>query len=212
MVTTPAKPKIETRPAGSPLELAVPIKLKLPADWDPTDEALIELSRINQPWDFEVTADRELVFVSPERPGSSERGADLIAQIRMWCIHDAGGHVFGPQLGVRREDGSMRMPDVAWMSDLRWGDRELDQGGLLDASPELIVEVVSATDSAEYQQEKMVEWMGHGASLGWLIDPSQATVRIYRPDAEPELLQRPDTLNGEDVCDGLEVSLERVWK
>ena len=106
----------------------------------------------------------------------------------------------------------MRMPDVAWMSDERWGDRELDQEGLLNASPELIIEVVSATDSFRQQQEKMDEWMRHGALLGWLIDPFRATVHIYRPDSAPELLQRPDTLTGEDVCAGLEVSLERIWK
>lgn len=212
MVTTPAKPTIETRAAASPSASAAPIMLKLPADWDPTDEALIELSRINHPWDFELTADRELVFVSPEGPESSERGAELIAQIRMWCVQDAGGHVFGPQLGVRREDGSMRMPDVAWMSDERWDNRETDQGLLLSASPELITEVVSATDSLEQQQEKMNEWIRHGALLGWLIDPFRDAVHIYRPDSEPELLERPETLSGEDVCEGLEVSLDRVWK
>ena len=192
-------------------ELAASMTLKLPDCWELTDEALIELSRLNEPWDFELTADRELVFVSPERPGSSTRGIRLAAQIDTWSA-DAGGHVFGPHLGVRHDDGSLRMPDAAWISDGRWGDRDMDQQGLLDACPELIVEVVSATDVPANQEAKMVEWMRNGALLGWLIDPFREIVLIFRPDAEPEQLQRPATLSGEDVCVGLEVPLDRIWK
>ena len=48
--------------------------------------------------------------------------------------------------------------------------------------------------------------------LGWLIDPFRNVVLVYRPDAEPEQLVRPASLSGEDVCEGLEVSLERIWK
>ena len=212
MVTTPAKPEAVAQPIRDPYEPPVPIRLKLPTDWKPTDEALIELSRLNEPWDFELTADRELVFVSPERPGSSARGIRLAAQIDDWSSSTAGGHVFGPQLGVRNDDGSMRMPDAAWISDARWGDRDLDQKELLDVCPELIVEIVSATDIPADQEEKMAEWIGKGALLGWLIDPFRDLVIIYRPDAEPERLQRPNTLSGESVCEGLEVSLERIWK
>ena len=212
MVTTPAKPEAIAQPIHDPYEPPVPIRLKLPTDWKPTDEALIELSRLNEPWDFELTAGRELVFVSPERPGSSARGIRLASQIDDWSASTTGGHVFGPQLGVRNDDGSMRMPDAAWISDARWGDRDLDQRELLDVCPELIVEIVSATDIPADQEEKMAEWIRQGALLGWLIDPFRNLVIIYRPDAEPERLQRPDTLGGENVCEGLEVSLERIWK
>ena len=216
MVTTAAKPDAPEQAAeqatDDPYLLAAPVKLKLPDCWEPTDEALIEISRINEPWDFELTADRELVFVSPERPGSSARGIRLSAQIDGWSETTSSGHVFGPHLGVRNEDGSMRMPDAAWISEERWGDRDLDEKGLLDACPELIVEIVSATDLPTDQQEKMEEWIGHGADLGWLIDPFREIVLIYRPNAEPERLERPDSLSGEDVCGGLEVSLERIWK
>lgn len=212
MVTSPAKPKTAALQLPEPHTPPVLNRLKLPSNWEPTDQALIELSRLNEPWDFELTADRELVFVSPERSGSSTRGIRLAFQIEGWSESTSLGQVFGPQLGVRHDDGSMHMPDVAWISDERWGDRSLDDEGLLDACPELIVEIVSATDIPEEQQTKMEAWLRHGALLGWLIDPFRDTVTIYRPDAEPEQVQRPDTLGGEDVCQGLEVSLRRIWK
>ena len=52
----------------------------------------------------------------------------------------------------------------------------------------------------------MQEYMESGARLGWFIDPIDPiarTVRIYRAGvAEPELLQDPETLDGEDVLSG----------
>ena len=212
MVTTPAKPETEAQPAASPLEPSVPNKLKLPADWDPTDEALIELARINEPWDFELTADRELVFVAPEGLGSSARGVELILQVATWSAAGGGGIVFGPQMGARLPDSSVKMPDVAWVSDERWSDRNVDESALLEGAPDFVIEIVSLSDSIETQQEKMAEWTANGVKLGWLVDPFRELVMIYRPGVELERLDRPETLSGEDVCEGLEVDLERIWK
>ena len=57
----------------------------------------------------------------------------------------------------------------------------------------------------------MTEWIANGALLGWLVDPYREVVEVYRPGAEVEVLDRPDSLNGEDVCDGLIVDLAPVW-
>ena len=49
----------------------------------------------------------------------------------------------------------------------------------------------------------MQEYMENGAQLGWLIDPIERTVRIYRAGvAEPDLLQDPKTLDGENILAG----------
>ena len=50
-----------------------------------------------------------------------------------------------------------------------------------------------------------------GVQLGWLVDPLEQTVWIYRPNQEPEQLERPATLYGEDVLEGLEVDMAEVW-
>ena len=213
MVTAPTRPEEFVDPAVKGALVVRPnLKLKLPDCWDLTDEALIELSRINEPWDFELTADRELVFVAPEGLGSSARGVMLIGQVIRWSEGEGGGIVFGPQMGARLADSSVKMPDVAWVSDERWSDRDVDEFALLHGAPDLVIEIVSKSDSLAAQHEKMTEWMANGVKLGWLIDPFREVVEIYRPGAETERLERPDRLNGENVCEGLEVSLERVWK
>jgi len=184
----------------------------LPTDWALSDEALIALSDLNEPWQLELTANGELVIMAPAGPESSERASEIGADVAIWNRLARGGHVFGAQLGVRNyDDGSLRAPDVAWMSNERWDQRDPERG-FLSNCPEFIVEVVSPSSSFRQQREKMLEWMSKDALLGWLVDPFREIVVIYRPDTEPEQLDRPDTLSGEDVCDGLEVNLERIWK
>ena len=211
MVTTRTRPETSSGAVDQTSSWLAPPRLRLPAEWKTTDEALIELSHLNEPWDFELSAEGELVFVSPEGWDSSAIGTEIIGQVWSWNANEVGGRVFGAQLGVRLPDDSVRSPDVAWISGQRWDTRDRERA-FLSVCPELIVEVVSRTDSLREQREKMSEWIENGALLGWLIDPFREVVLIYRPDAEPEQLEKPDTLSGEGVCDGLIVSLERVWR
>ena len=212
MVTTEAQTPTVQETEIDPYRLPAPFRLKLPTDWALSDEALIALSDLNEPWQLELTANGELVIMAPEGPESSERASEIGADVVIWNRLARGGHVFGAQLGVRNyDDGSLRAPDVAWMSNERWDQRDPERG-FLSNCPEFIVEVVSPSSSFRQQREKMLEWMSKGALLGWLVDPFREIVVIYRPDTEPEQLDRPDTLSGEDVCEGLEVNLERIWK
>lgn len=211
MVTTEAQPDTARERKATLDRMSAPFKLKLPTDWALSDEALLALSELNEPWQLELTAEGELVIMAPEGPESSERGSEIGTDVGLWNRLERGGHVFGAQLGVRDyDDGSLRAPDVAWMSNERWAQRDPARG-FLSICPEFIVEVVSPSSSFREQQEKMQEWLNKGALLGWLIDADQEIVIVYRPDAEPETLDRPVTLSGEDVCEGLEVNLERIW-
>ena len=213
MVQAPSRPEGSVESVGDYDLLATPLELKLPDCWDPTDKALIELGRLNEPWRFELTAQRELVIMSPEDRGSSRRGAEILIDIGNWNRQSGDGFVLGPQAGVRLPDTSMREPDVAWMSAERWDLQDEDKDeSLAQSCPELVVEIVSVTDVQEKQRQKMEQWIKNGALLGWLIDPFEDVVVIYRPETEPEQLDKPDRLSGEGVCEGLEVNLERVWK
>ena len=211
MVTTPAKSERSTERPEPSLLLSASVRVKLPEGWDTTDEALMRLSSLNDSWLFELTAEGELVIMSPEGFGSSRVGMDIAIQIGAWSNAGGGGVMFGAQLGVRLADSSVLSPDTAWISDELFGERDVSEGYLRDC-PELIVEVVSRTDSLVEQQEKMQLWIKNGAQLGWLVDPSREIVVVYRPNTEPEQLDKPGRLGGEDVCAGLEVDLERIWK
>ena len=46
-----------------------------------------------------------------------------------------------------------------------------------------------------------------GLRLGWLIDPQQQQVEIYRPDVEVETRSFPVSLSAEDVLPGFSLDL-----
>ena len=55
-----------------------------------------------------------------------------------------------------------------------------------------------------YLQRKMEQYIAAGVRLGWLIDPRNRRVTVYRPGQEPELLDNPAILYGEAVMPGFE--------
>ena len=60
-------------------------------------------------------------------------------------------------------------------------------------------------------QEKMQEYSSNGVKLGWLINPKQRQVEIYRLGEEKEVLDNPPSLSGENVLPGFVLDLKIVW-
>ena len=136
-------------------------------------------------------------------------------QIMNWAHEHRNGEALGAGAGFRLITSAARDPDAAWLSNQRLSEVDTDDEGLWSVCPDLIVEVRSRGQTVLRQQEKMQEWMAAGARLGWLIDPftNDGEVWIYRQgESEPERLERPESLNGEDVAEGLTVDLARVWR
>ncbi|WP_293085670.1 Uma2 family endonuclease, partial [Moorena sp. SIO3H5] len=77
--------------------------------------------------------------------------------------------------------------------------------------PDFVVELRSSSDTLKSLQDKMVEYMENGAKLGWLINPQQRQVEVYRPGLTAEILDNPVELSGEEVLPGFLLDLHRVW-
>ena len=58
----------------------------------------------------------------------------------------------------------------------------------------------------------MTDWLRFGAQLGWLVDPHNRDVWIYRPNQEPEQLRRPTVLAGEAPIDGFSMDFTPIWE
>ena len=57
----------------------------------------------------------------------------------------------------------------------------------------------------------MEEYIANGLQLGWLIDPDNTAVYIYRAGAAPETLQNPVTLSGDPVLPGFLFNVAEIW-
>ena len=58
----------------------------------------------------------------------------------------------------------------------------------------------------------MAEYQDNGCRLGWLIDPKNKQVAIYRLGKPVEILSRPATLSGEAVLPGFELDVRFLWQ
>ena len=55
-------------------------------------------------------------------------------------------------------------------------------------------------------------WLRNGVRLGWLVDPFEQQLWVYRPGAAAVVLERPEQLSDEEVLPGLVVDLRRIWR
>ena len=182
-----------------------------------SDEELERICDENPGWKFELDEDGELVINVYAGDESSDVGAELGGQLRNWRVGGGGGRARDASAGYRMTDadGGTRLlePVVSWVSPerLAMATRE-DVKGAMSFNPDFVVEVRSPSDSLSNQQTKMNIWMHFGVRLGWLVDLDACNVWIYRQEQAPQLLERPSTLDGEDVLVGLEIDCAEIWR
>ena len=70
---------------------------------------------------------------------------------------------------------------------------------------------MSPSDSLDEAQNKMKEYISCGVRLGWLINPDDKQVEIYRQGKDKKILDNPSNLLGENILPGLVISLEDVF-
>ena len=196
----------------------LPGLVRLTPEFGPiTDEHLERISAENPGWKFEIDEGGELVINVYAGDESSDIGTELGRQVGNWRVGGGGGRARDASAGYRmtddRERSRLMEPDVSWVSPERLSTASRqDVQGAISFAPDFIVEIRSPSDRLVDQQTKMDVWMHYGVRLGWLFDLDAYQVWIYRPNAEPELLDRPATLSGEDVMVGLEIDCVEIWR
>lgn len=173
-----------------------------------TDEQFYRLCQVNQDWQLERTAKGELIVMPPVGGISGNRKADFIIDLGLWNRQTGLGKVFSSSTIFRLPNGGDRSPDAAWISLPRWQslNRE-EQEKFPPICPDFVIELRSRTDFLENIQAKMQDYLNSGLQLGWLINPQQQQVEIYRPLQPVEIKQLPTELNGENVLPGFSLSL-----
>jgi Uma2 family endonuclease len=157
-----------------------------------------QLCQDNPDIPFELTATGELVTMTPAGWESSKRNLKLAAQVFNWNERTELGEAFDSSGGFTLPSGAVRSPDVAWIEKSKF-EGVSAKIAFPEIVPDFVIELRLMTDSLKTLQAKMLEYQTSGVRLGWLINPQQQQVEIYRLGQPVEILQSPDTLDGEDV-------------
>lgn len=190
------------------IELPTTIRLHV------NDEQFEALARINRDLRLEKTASGELIVNPPTGGESGRRNFSLTGQLAYWYEkYENLGEAFDSSTGFRLSNGATRSPDAAWVSRERWESLTPKQKtGFVPLCPDFIVELRSASDSLTELRAKMQEYLENGMKLGWLIDPQNKQVEIYRTRKEVEVLKSPVELSGEDILPDFVLNLKRIWE
>jgi Uma2 family endonuclease len=177
-----------------------------------TDEQFYQLCVTNPEQPLELTAQGVLIVMSPVGGESGKREFRLSGQLFTWNEVSELGEAFSSSTIFKLPLGSKRSPDVAWIERSRWDAITSEEREKFPPlAPDFVIELRSRTDNLSDLQEKMAEYQANGVRLGWLINPQQQQVEIYRLGQAVEVIQSPLTLNGESVLPGFTLDLRKIW-
>ena len=176
-----------------------------------TDDELLQLSSDNPDTKFEKTKEGKLVIMSPTGSNSGRRNTRLIFQVELWNSESNLGVTFESSTGFVLSNGAVRSPDVSWIELSRWHQLTAEQQDkFAPIDPDFVIELRSSNDKLDDLQQKMKEYMDCGIRLGWLINPQDKQVEIYRQGQNKDVLANPASLSGESILPGLTVDLTDI--
>jgi Uma2 family endonuclease len=177
-----------------------------------TPEQFALLCQENRELRFELTAQQELVIIPPAGSETGWRNNEISYSLTSWTKKDGTGVSFDSSTGFTLPNGAIRSPDASWMKRERWEALAKEQrSGFSPLCPDFVVELRSPTDRLSDLQGKMQEYIDNGARLGWLIDPIDKRVYVYRPDQPVETLDDPATVSGDPVLSGFVLAVRELW-
>lgn len=190
-----------------------PITVDLGASYPQMTEAeFLDFCMRNDEARIERDSSGEIIIMPPAFSETGAQNFELSGQFSVWSKADGTGQAFDSSTGFTLPNGAVRSPDLSWIRDEHWDAlSEEDRYGFAHICPDFVVELRSKTDRLPALTAKMNEYIGNGAMLGWLIDPIEKKVHVYRPDREAEEIDNPSELAGEPLLKGFVLDLVSIW-
>lgn len=88
---------------------------------------------------------------------------------------------------------------------------KLSPEGYLETMPDLVVEVLSKSNTAGYVRRKIEDYLQAGVRLVWIVDPAGRTLVEHRSQTEPRTYTAADIVTAEEVLPGLRLALAEVF-
>ena len=152
--------------------------------------------------------------IIPQMPTGHEHGfiESLIVYFLTRFIRKRNlGRVVTGEVGiyVERDPDTVRAADVAFISHDRYA--QVQSAGFLDIAPELVVEIMSPSNTWSEVHEKLAEYFAAGVNIMWVVDPRLQQIHVFRALDDVSLLTKEDTLTGEGVLPGFELALSELF-
>lgn len=128
---------------------------------------------------------------------------------------DAGnlGRLYAAETGfrLRRDPDTVRAPDLAFVR------KEVEEAaplreGFGEVVPDLVVEVLSPSETYGEVEEKVFDWLEAGVRMVVVVNPRRRSCTVYRSTREATLLSEDDVLDGGDVVPGWRMPVREAFQ
>jgi len=153
--------------------------------------------------------------IVPMTPTGDEHGAvemNIAAELRAFVREHNLGKVRCGEVGiyVRRNPDSVRAADVLYVSNERYARK--GSSAFLDVSPDLVVEILSPSDTWTNVTQKVRDYFAIGVRMVWVVDPTTRSISAYRSPTDIREFTANDTLPGDDILPGFSVPVARLFE
>jgi Uma2 family endonuclease len=131
----------------------------------------------------------------------------------LWIYLDDNdlGIVFSADGPIRVKVGRIRFPDVGFISWERLPGHELPEDPILDAAPDLAIEVISRGNTPKEMDLKLKDYFKAGVRLVWFIYPKTQTAAVYTSPTSKKELSKDQALDGGKVLPGFSLPLKLLF-
>jgi len=136
----------------------------------------------------------------------------LFARLYQFAESHGVGYVLMAETGfiLSEEPVTLRAPDVAFVRRERVPTGDLPEQ-FAHFAPDLVVEVLSPSDTYSALAEKVGDWLEAGVALVWVVDPQGKKGYIYRKEQPVRVVGDDEILSGEDVLPGFECRVSEIF-
>jgi len=122
------------------------------------------------------------------------------------------GQVMGADGPLKILPGKVKLPDVSFIGWSRFPKERLGRRPIPALVPDLVIEVLSDTNTKREMDRKLKQYFQAGVSLVWYIDPKTRSARAFTSPAAVTEIDEDGSLDGGQVLPGFRLSLRSLFE
>lgn len=176
----------------------------------PAPLTLAEFSQLPRNGERHEISAGELITMPPAKSLHSLIALAVLEILQTYLRERALGRAI-PEAGyvLSRNPLTIRQPDVSVLSKDRIQSTGADE--YFEGAPELAVEIVSPSDSAEDLQIKVDQYLSAGAKQVWILYPKTKSVHVFRSGGFYATYDETQTLTGGDLLPQFSVKVADLF-
>jgi Uma2 family endonuclease len=139
--------------------------------------------------------------------------ASLIStKLNLYLAEHDLGQVLGEAGSLKLLPGLVKIPDVSFVSWKRFPKQKLPRRPIPALVPDLVVEVLSETNTPDEMEKKLKQYFRAGVRLVWFVDPTTRSAKAYTSPTAVSDIPEDGVLDGADVLPGFQLPLRELFE